>query len=175
MPLLRVQAFVNTHDVETGSDVFADPDSARTWLVDAGVIDADVELTESELARARDVREAIRRLLERHAEDCPATGSDLAALRELAGAQRPKLTFGEAGALDVECVGHETLEDGLFELLLVIREAQQDGTWPRLKVCANDECRWAFYDRSRNQHGNWCSMASCGNRLKNRQLRARRR
>jgi predicted RNA-binding Zn ribbon-like protein len=44
-----------------------------------------------------------------------------------------------------------------------------------LKVCANSECQWAFYDRSRNQQGNWCDMAVCGNRLKNRQLRARRR
>jgi len=64
---------------------------------------------------------------------------------------------------------------GLFDLLLIIRRAQQDGSWSRLKVCANPDCRWAFYDRSRNQQGNWCNMALCGNRLKNRQLRARRR
>ena len=62
---------------------------------------------------------------------------------------------------------------GLFGLLLVIRQAQQDGTWWRLKVCGNPDCEWAFYDRSRNQQGNWCDMAVCGNRIKNRQLRAR--
>jgi len=43
-----------------------------------------------------------------------------------------------------------------------------DGTWARLKVCAEDACMWAFYDRSKNRSGNWCSMAVCGNRMKAR-------
>jgi predicted RNA-binding Zn ribbon-like protein len=42
-----------------------------------------------------------------------------------------------------------------------------------MRVCANPDCRWVFYDRSRNQQGHWCDMAVCGNRLKNRRLRAR--
>ena len=56
-----------------------------------------------------------------------------------------------------------------------MRDAQRDGTWARLKACANDACAWAFYDRSRNRGGTWCDMASCGNMLKNREFRARRR
>jgi predicted RNA-binding Zn ribbon-like protein len=60
-------------------------------------------------------------------------------------------------------------------VVLVMRDAQLDGSWARLKVCANDECRWAFYDRSRNHGGTWCEMSACGNRLKNREFRARRR
>jgi predicted RNA-binding Zn ribbon-like protein len=75
----------------------------------------------------------------------------------------------------IENARDEDVEDRLFGLLLVIRQAQQDGTWRRLKVCANPDCRWVFYDRSRNQQGNWCDMAVCGNRIKNRQLRARQR
>ena len=69
----------------------------------------------------------------------------------------------------------ENVGDGLFQLLLTIRAAQVEGTWPRLKVCSNPDCAWVFYDRSRNQQGNWCNMAVCGNRMKNRELRARRR
>jgi predicted RNA-binding Zn ribbon-like protein len=42
-------------------------------------------------------------------------------------------------------------------------------------ACANDDCQWAFYDRSRNHGGTWCDMATCGNKLKNRDFRARRR
>ncbi|MBV8462703.1 MAG: CGNR zinc finger domain-containing protein, partial [Acidimicrobiales bacterium] len=36
------------------------------------------------------------------------------------------------------------------------------------------ECHWAFYDRSHARRGAWCDMAACGNRAKNRTLRARR-
>ena len=63
----------------------------------------------------------------------------------------------------------------LTKLLLVIRDAQRNGTWPRLKACLNFECRWAFYDRSHGRVGTWCNMASCGNRIKNRRLRQRQR
>jgi predicted RNA-binding Zn ribbon-like protein len=67
-----------------------------------------------------------------------------------------------------------TLADGLLGLLLIIRDAQADGSWDRLKLCGNPDCRWAFYDRSHSRRGAWCEMASCGNRVKNRNLRARR-
>lgn len=46
-------------------------------------------------------------------------------------------------------------------------------TWPRLKACREDTCRWAFYDHSKNRSGHWCSMEVCGARHKARQYRAR--
>src|SRR5215472_6879039 len=68
----------------------------------------------------------------------------------------------------------ERLADGLAGLLLTISGAQADGSWDRMKLCGNPDCLWAFYDRSHSRQGAWCDMASCGNRLKNRSLRARR-
>jgi predicted RNA-binding Zn ribbon-like protein len=38
----------------------------------------------------------------------------------------------------------------------------------RLRPCANDECRLFLLDRSRAGTGRWCSMKSCGNRMKAR-------
>jgi hypothetical protein len=49
------------------------------------------------------------------------------------------------------------------------------GQWDRLKICAAGECRWAFYDRSRNRSRTWCSMRVCGNRTKARNWRQRTR
>jgi predicted RNA-binding Zn ribbon-like protein len=48
-----------------------------------------------------------------------------------------------------------------------------DGTWARVKACRAEDCRWAFYDFSRNRSGTWCDMAVCGNRAKVRAYRAR--
>ena len=39
----------------------------------------------------------------------------------------------------------------------------------------NPDCRWAFYDGSKNRSGRWCDMASCGNRMKARAFRERAR
>ncbi len=47
------------------------------------------------------------------------------------------------------------------------------GEWPRLKVCASPDCRWAFLDTTRNRSRRWCDMAGCGNRAKNRTWRER--
>jgi predicted RNA-binding Zn ribbon-like protein len=46
----------------------------------------------------------------------------------------------------------------------------------RLRPCGNDECRLFLLDRSRANTARWCSMKTCGNRLKARrhQERARR-
>ena len=38
----------------------------------------------------------------------------------------------------------------------------------RLRACANDECRLFLLDRSHANAARWCSMKSCGNRMKAR-------
>ena len=174
MPLLSVQAFLNTHDYEDDSDLLSDPDAARTWLVKAELLRPDTPLTARDLEFARRVRESIRSLLK------PADGGDraprhLRPLRELSDTHCARLTLDDHGRLALENPRRDDLADGLFGLLLIIRFAQEQGSWNRLKACANPDCRWVFYDRSRNQQGNWCDMAVCGNRIKNRTLRARRR
>lgn len=172
MPLLLVQGFVNTRDLEDGTDLLDLPGTARQWLAEAGLLDAATDLSASDLEPARGVREAIRALIATHS---PGSDDRLEPLRQLAAAHRARLTVADDGTVGLKNAGRGQVGDALFELLLIIQRAQQDGTWSRLKICANDECQWAFFDRSRNQQGNWCSMAVCGNRMKNRELRARRR
>jgi predicted RNA-binding Zn ribbon-like protein len=173
IPLILVQGFVNTHDFEADSDLLDDPGTARKWLGGAGLLDRDSNLASEDLELIRAVREGVRAMLMANGgRKVPA--ASLAPLRMVAGAACPRLTLDDDGALTLESPGRRNVQEALFELLLIVRAAQEDGTWARLKVCANPECRWAYYDRSRNQQGNWCNMAVCGNRLKNRQLRARR-
>lgn len=49
------------------------------------------------------------------------------------------------------------------------------GNWPRLRLCKNGACHWAFFDRSRNGSRVWCSMGACGARAKARAYRERQR
>jgi predicted RNA-binding Zn ribbon-like protein len=55
----------------------------------------------------------------------------------------------------------------------VIARLAVDGKWHRLRMCAAPDCRWVFYDTSRNARGRWCSMTVCGNRDKTRRYRER--
>ncbi len=101
------------------------------------------------------------------------TPRDLQPLQAAASAARPALQVGPDGDVSFAEPASEPGTTLLAALLLVIRDAQRDGTWPRLKACGNPGCRWAFYDRSHSRAGAWCDMATCGNRIKNRRLRQR--
>jgi predicted RNA-binding Zn ribbon-like protein len=36
----------------------------------------------------------------------------------------------------------------------------------KVRLCANEKCRWLFLDGSKSANRRWCSMSSCGNRAK---------
>jgi predicted RNA-binding Zn ribbon-like protein len=171
--LLPVQALVNTRDLEYGTDLLEDDGEARTWLRDAGLIGKREQPSNAEVQLLRGVREGLRAMIAHNSGDPVPTQGQLEPIRRLIGLQRPALALDAEGGLLLEAP-QGTLQGGLLGLLLRVRDAQLDGTWSMLKLCANPDCRWAFYDRSRNHRGTWCRMEVCGNRLKNRRLRARR-
>jgi predicted RNA-binding Zn ribbon-like protein len=173
-PLERIQALVNTVERPDGPDRLADPYDARPWLVHNGLLSTEDELHAADLDLLRGVREGLRAMLVHNAGG-PTPGSDaFAPLREVAGEGAARADVDEHGQVLLSSTG-DSVSARLIELLLIIRDAQRDGTWARLKACGNDECQWAFYDRSRNHGGTWCEMSSCGNKLKNREFRARKR
>ena len=172
-PLTRIQALINTVDLESGADRLLDATEAQPWLRARGLLAPGHVPTPEELATIREVREALRAMTLHNAGGPAPTAAQMAPLRRVADAATARARLDERGTVHVDPVG-ESLPDRLLVLLLVVSDAQRDGTWAHLKACANEDCRWAFYDRSRNHGGTWCDMASCGNKLKNREFRARR-
>ena len=175
MPLLLVQSFVNTWDGDGRSDLLLDPPAARDWLTRAGLWSADRAPDPAELHLTRGVREGIRAMLVANGGGPRPAPGGLEPLQAVAQASRPTLQVGAGGQVSLSPEPADRSDTGLLTLLLVIRDAQRDGTWPRLKACGNPECQWAFYDRSHSRAGAWCDMATCGNRIKNRRLRQRQR
>jgi predicted RNA-binding Zn ribbon-like protein len=172
--LQRVQGLINTVDLESGRDRLADARDAGPWLVDNELLTPGRTPDADDLGTVRAVREALRSLVVHNSGGMAPAPADMSALRDLTADVATHVIVDANGAVTVAPVG-DGLRARLLGLLLVIGDAQRDGTWIHLKACANDDCRWAFYDRSRNHGGTWCDMASCGNKLKNRDFRARRR
>ncbi len=174
-PLARVQALVNTIDLESGADRLAQPVDADPWLRTHGLRRHGQAPSAEELDVIRAVREALRAMLLHNAGGPVPTAEQLAPLSRITQAAVARVQLGADGTVRV-AADHalDSVDGWLLALLLVVCDAQRDGTWTQLKACGNDDCRWAFYDRSRNHGGTWCDMASCGNKLKNREFRARR-
>jgi predicted RNA-binding Zn ribbon-like protein len=173
--LQLVMDLVNTFDPSRNTDEIADVAALRTWLLQRKAITpAEAErLGDADAARVRDFREALRALLRTHHGD-PLDPEALAVLdRE---ARRPALGVHFSAGGDVRLVPAGEGTDRLVAGVLgAIAAADVDGTWPRLKVCADDTCVEAFYDASRNGSRAWCSMSVCGNRAKARRHRSRSR
>jgi predicted RNA-binding Zn ribbon-like protein len=176
-PLLLVQAFVNTLENDVGADLLADGSTAHSWLREAELVTEGVELTPRDLRRVRELREALRSLLESNAGHGPPAPAHLALLHGITGNAILRLHIDRDGEplIRAESEAVDPVSAMGTDLLLIVRDAERDGTWARLKACSNPECRWAYYDRSHSRQGRWCDMAVCGNRVKNRALRARRR
>jgi predicted RNA-binding Zn ribbon-like protein len=68
----------------------------------------------------------------------------------------------------------QVAEDRRLAARIVLAWAEIRETIPgALRPCANDECRLFLLDRSRAGTARWCSMATCGNKMKARRHRAR--
>lgn len=169
--LTIVQAFVNSVDLEDGPDGFDTPEGVAAWLVERGLSAAPLSLGERDRARAVALREALRDLMEAN-DGRPVPAASIAEINRAAAAARIGPLF--TASASIQPVGPaSTLADALGRLLLIVARAEAAGTWPRLKVCRAGDCRWAFYDKSRNRSRHWCSMAVCGSRSKMRSYRRR--
>jgi len=171
--LALVQAFVNTADVESGSDDLPDPPSLGVWLGEHGLLAEGEPVTEGDLGRALVLREALRGLALANNGDGPA-GEPARELNRVSSEVRLSVSVDEGGrgALRPAQGG---VDGALGRLLATVYTAMAEGTWERFKACARHTCRWAFYDKSKNRCGNWCSMDVCGNREKAKAYRRRHR
>lgn len=163
--------FVNTWDVEAGSDAIDSPERLTTWIQDR-TGEYLPGLDEDGHARALALREALRALL--LANNGVEVGEEeLEALRAAAERSRYRPAISAEGLLSIEPARADL---GGFEarLLLALERVQSHGAWPRLKACTDERCRWAFYDTTRNGSRTWCSMDVCGNRAKTRRYRSKR-
>jgi predicted RNA-binding Zn ribbon-like protein len=162
--------YVNTLDVEDGTDELAAPAGLAAWLAGRGLLGRSAVADEAELARAVELREALRALmLANGGADAP---TPWATLEQAARRGELAVHFEPGGSVSTQ-PGARGVDGALARLLVPVADSLAAGTWPRAKACRADDCQWAFYDRSRNRSGVWCAMAVCGNRHKVRSYRAR--
>jgi predicted RNA-binding Zn ribbon-like protein len=168
-----VREFVNTLDIEQGSETLSSPAALGEWLAANGLAPEGVEPRPADLRRAMSLREALRAILLSHGEGSPEPAGAWKELDESAERARLQVRFSSAGValIEPEAAG---VDGALGRLLAVVHVAVADGdAWRRLKACRLHSCEWAFYDHTKNRSGAWCNMAVCGNRAKARAYRER--
>jgi predicted RNA-binding Zn ribbon-like protein len=168
-----LQRFVNSynHDFPPEWDRIGTPEKAEAWLREKGLVGPGDRVSEADVARLRELREAIRALAIANQAGEPAAAA-AHTICELSGAARLTLAIDDTGRTSLEPAGRG-VDAAVATLLGILHEAQLTGHWARMKACR--KCEYAFYDRSKNRSAAWCAMSICGNRTKNRAYYRRRR
>ncbi|GAB3453145.1 CGNR zinc finger domain-containing protein [Actinophytocola sediminis] len=143
--------FLNTVDVEQGTDLLDDPVAWDGWLTERGLVSGGVP------------PRAVRTTLRAAVGDPDAGAAPVSA----------PVTVTVSVAM-VDGLPTVVAPDVVGAVLAAANRLAVLGRWDRVKICPADDCRWAFYDRSRNHSRTWCSMQVCGNREKARTWRERR-
>jgi predicted RNA-binding Zn ribbon-like protein len=169
-PLIAVQGLSNTFAFEPEEERLLDPASARRWLVESDLATPEIGVSKRQWERLVEFREVIRDLIEAN-----LTGNTKHLRRwERFVAEHPiSVAVGKGGALSLDLAPQGSVDGLIAQMIGIVYQSQVESLWPRLKTCASDDCRWSFFDSSRNQSGTWCLMETCGNRSKNRSYRRR--
>jgi predicted RNA-binding Zn ribbon-like protein len=180
--------FVNTLEYDKGvpDDYLKDVPTAVHWLQDHALlhremVDDLVTKYETEdgaplMNRIWRTREALRELLDATVERRRPSAS---ALREVNRALRAQYLIELVPASDGVSLDHrhegDPVNGAMARLSEAIARELTQGEAKRLRICANDECRWVFRDYSPAGRRKWCDMSTCGNRAKAARHRERQK
>lgn len=168
--LERLRHFVNSVDLESGTDQLDGVENATAWL--AAEWPAAAQPTQSDVARLIAFREQLREVLLAHNGDADPASAWEALAPHLAACEL-SIAVGAPGEVSLASLSERPSGRVIGELAGILYDAVRDQTWGRLKACRKHSCQWAFYDHSKNGSGAWCSMAVCGNRAKAARRRQR--
>ncbi len=184
-PLDACLEFINTVELTDGrpDDSLVTARDAVAFLADRGLAHKQDLVRQAHqdgppwLTRVRDARQALREVWDAQVEGRAPAVEALATLNALLdGGPRTELRPGPNG---IEVAHRHSTDDPTGEALARLASPLVDviasGATDRLRICANDGCRWVFEDTSRAGRRRWCDMTTCGNRAKAQRFRSKAR
>jgi predicted RNA-binding Zn ribbon-like protein len=170
---LDLRHFVHHGVQHAQADELQDAAALGAWLVRHKLKVTGQVPSAATFEAALALRQAIRSYLECGPEKRRREASVKTAL-DRAMAQFP-LRVTSAGRDGLKLAPAGDAMAGLSAIVAELYNGAADGTLDRLKMCASDECKRVFFDRSKPGTRRWCQSTLCGNRQKTRTYRARLR
>lgn len=147
-------------------------------LLDCWKLDAPVPPSREELEKLRVCRANLRRIAEYAADGAPVTPADADLLNRLMaeGLSVRALTAAEDGAYHLELrPAGGGWKQVMAEAAASFAKTLTEGDPSRIRICGNPDCLWVFYDETRSRTKRYCEDSMCGNLMKVRRFRAKRK
>jgi len=148
-------------------DCFEDDLSVIDWLVTTGLVSKDIEAPPGLLAEARQLRDAARTVVH-SAMDSVAT--DLSVINRVLDKGHPLTTLqwdndAQYYRIDTHPVSHDSVSF-LWPVADALVKLVTGDKFEFVRQCEAHNCILLFHDLSKSHRRRWCSMATCGNRMK---------
>lgn len=137
------------------------PGNLTDWVDQSGLVDAAQPVSETDLRRARKVRDAMFRLVQALIDGHAPASADRALVNNAAALPPPRIRLDNNGI-------HRTgnLDAVLGLLARDCLDLYDSPDRNALRWCADEHCTRPFVDRSRGSRRRWCGMRGCGDRAK---------
>jgi len=160
-----------THRLSSRQELLTGPELLSDWAVQAGLLDAAVDITDDDLAAAIELREAVYRTVTARLEGRRPQFANIELLNQWAC--QPQLTprLLRTGATRRAGTPSQLLARLAADLLELLAGSDIEN----VKQCAHPDCTRLYLDASRAKNRHWCGMGACGNKAKVQAFRARQR
>jgi predicted RNA-binding Zn ribbon-like protein len=181
--LANLYDFANTLDVRhfthhgvqhPQGDELSNAKQLAVWMRQQGLLLADAKISPAMFATALELRTLIRDYLQRDPLERSKNKDSVRALNKVFELFPLIVAASGDGGMVLSAARKDALA-GLSSVVAELYDGSRNGTLDRLKMCASDECRRVFFDRSKPATRRWCMSSLCGNRMKTRNYRERQR
>ncbi|WP_040163511.1 CGNR zinc finger domain-containing protein [Microbacterium gorillae] len=161
---------LRARDIAEPNEALLDPEALDDWFAQSGLRTAGADSSSADLASAIELREAVYTLLWHRlaGERLPAAAMDHVNAVAASGSIAPAL---RADGIDLTGDPNACLATLAREAIEIVGGSEA----ALLRQCSRPECTQIYLDRSRGHRREWCSMQTCGNRVKAAAYRARHR
>ncbi|HEY7464596.1 MAG TPA: CGNR zinc finger domain-containing protein [Candidatus Limnocylindria bacterium] len=183
--------FANTLSFNRGQprEGLPDVDALLAWLREHGLVSERGRATEvarlrrdpreaaARMGRFRELRALLHQLAGELADEGQPTTESVTELNRVLreGLHYHQLKRQPDGAHYAVTQVGDRLDQARAAIASSFAHFVADDAPERLRVCANQGCRWIFVDRSPTGRRRWCDMRTCGNQAKAARHRARAR
>ncbi|WP_043783280.1 CGNR zinc finger domain-containing protein [Amycolatopsis rifamycinica] len=173
-PSVNFTATVGMRRTDGGFERLPDPAALGRWFTEAGLTPEDPPCTVADLTAARELREAVYRLMLGRLTGDPAAEADVATVNRWA-AHPPPVTALHVTPEGLRARPASATVPALLAAIAADAVAVLGDAALRLRECADPGCTLLFLDTSRAGARRWCSMSACGSRDKMQRYRAAER
>jgi predicted RNA-binding Zn ribbon-like protein len=171
---LDVRHFTHHGVRHVQGDELANPRQLGVWMAQRGLLFTGARITPAMFDTALELRTSARAYLQCHPIERRRNND---AIRSLNRALRlfPLVVEARNDRTTALRAARGDALAGLSSIVAELHDGSVKGTLDRLKMCAAEECRRVFFDRSKPATRRWCMSTLCGNRIKTRAYRERHR